>query len=224
MARKTVADRFLEKVDRSNPEGCWLWTAYRNRDGYGRFGFNGKSRAAHRLMYQWVRGDIPRGLVVRHSCDTPSCVNPDHLEVGTQRENIHDMMVRGRWGGPVGEGNHHAKLTEDDVREIRERAAQGASAVEVSQDYPVSPEQAANIISGRSWKRVGGPVTDLSTRGERSTLSKLTEDDVREILSSEGVSHSVLAQRYGVTQPTISRIIRRDTWKHVSLDVEVTYG
>ena len=85
--------RFWSKVDMSY--NCWLWTGSKSSDGYGRFGLNGKSVAAHRLAYGIVSGEMPTEQVL-HRCDNPPCVNPDHLKTGTHKDNMMDMMKRGR--------------------------------------------------------------------------------------------------------------------------------
>ena len=92
---ETVA-KFAAKVDMSGR--CWLWTAYRNRRGYGWFrdGQRGKAVLAHRWAYEGTFGEIPEGLFVIHSCDTPACVKPSHLRIGTAADNAADMVRRGR--------------------------------------------------------------------------------------------------------------------------------
>lgn len=90
--------RFWKHVERRGATDCWEWTGNKDGRGYGSLsGGSGSSPVkAHRLSYELANGPIPTGLVVRHSCDNPICVNPAHLEAGTQKENIHDMVVRGR--------------------------------------------------------------------------------------------------------------------------------
>lgn len=80
--------------------GCWLWELDVSGDGYGRFNYRSQSVAAHRLAWSAVNGDIPPGMVVRHDCDQPLCVNPGHLRVGTHVDNMADRAKRGRgrWG------------------------------------------------------------------------------------------------------------------------------
>lgn len=75
---------------------CWEWSANSYSNGYGQFQLNGKPHLAHRIAYELVNGPIPKGLVVRHKCDNPSCIKPEHLELGTQFDNIRDMVKRGR--------------------------------------------------------------------------------------------------------------------------------
>lgn len=87
-------DRFWSKVDKSG--SCWCWTAYRKPTGYGVFKYNGKLHRAHRFALEVTHGEIPEGLVVRHKCDNPSCCNPEHLEIGTQADNMRDRTERGR--------------------------------------------------------------------------------------------------------------------------------
>jgi hypothetical protein len=96
------AGRFWKKADRSqhSPGGCWLWIGARNNLGYGVFAVElrpTRLALAHRVAFALAVGPVPRGLVVRHRCDTPSCVNPDHLLLGTQKHNVADCIERGRF-------------------------------------------------------------------------------------------------------------------------------
>lgn len=94
-----VADRFWGNVDRGEPDECWLWRGTRSGRrafAYGCLWINAKPRYAHRLSYELTRGAIPDGLNVLHRCDIPLCVNPAHLFIGTQRDNVHDAIKKGR--------------------------------------------------------------------------------------------------------------------------------
>ena len=87
-------DRFEEKVFKTNH--CWLWIGSKHGKGYGHFRYKGKVEKAHRFSYMLYNGHIEEGLCILHSCDFPSCVNPEHLRVGTHLENAHDRDRKGR--------------------------------------------------------------------------------------------------------------------------------
>lgn len=91
-------DRFWSQVTRT--DGCWIWTGTGiEANGYARIKVNGERILVHRMSWVMAFGSVPSGLVVCHRCDVPLCVNPDHLFVGTQKDNIADMMAKGRWRG-----------------------------------------------------------------------------------------------------------------------------
>lgn len=102
--------------------GCWLWTGTIFRNGYGRmnFGYRGSGRGAHRVAWELYHGHVPEGMCVLHRCDTKLCVNPDHLFLGTSADNCMDRHAKGRTRTSSGEAHGSAKLTADQVLEIRE--------------------------------------------------------------------------------------------------------
>ena len=94
----TLAERFQSKYEIDDATGCWNWTAGRFERGYGAFAYGRKRPGyAHRFSYELHCGPVPDGMVVMHKCDNKKCVNPDHLQVGTQKENINDSVNKGRW-------------------------------------------------------------------------------------------------------------------------------
>ncbi len=95
-AKNPILKLFNEKWMPEPNSGCWLWTAYVDRDGYGNITINRKPTPAHRASWELFKGTIPKGLLVCHKCDTPACVNPDHLFLGTHKDNIRDSFAKGR--------------------------------------------------------------------------------------------------------------------------------
>lgn len=87
-------ERFESKINKT--DSCWLWTAYKNNNGYGMFWLNGKLLLSHRISFTFYKEEIPEGLNICHTCDNPGCVNPKHLFLGSQKDNIKDMCLKGR--------------------------------------------------------------------------------------------------------------------------------
>lgn len=153
----TIA-RFWSKVSVTpNNDDCWIWQGARNGNGYGNFRipeFGRGNFSAHRVAYHIVKGGFPEiGMVVRHKCDTPLCVNPHHLDIGTVADNMRDMVERGR--APVrdqrGERNGAAKLTAANVETIRELIEMGQTNTAIAARFGVSHSLISNIRRGVSW-------------------------------------------------------------------------
>ena len=140
--------RFWKKVS-VEPSGCWLWTRGKYKDGYGGFKLDGKMVKVHRLSYQHFKGDIPEGLCVCHSCDNPVCVNPAHLWVGTNDDNITDKV--GKWRHAHGERHGRAKLIEADVLAIR---SDHRSLRKIAADYGIDNTQVSKIKRRIRWSHV----------------------------------------------------------------------
>lgn len=139
----------LGSCDRKGP--CWNWTAGKDKDGYGIVVFSGRSRVkAHRASYELFVGAIPEGLMVRHSCNNPACVNPEHLSTGTAKDNTQDCVRSGR--NVRGERVYwKAKLTERDVLDIRKSDAKSAA---LAESYNVSPVTVQMIRRRATWKHI----------------------------------------------------------------------
>jgi hypothetical protein len=134
--------------------GCWLWTGSIKPNGYGNCGSAGRSHNAHRLSYELHVGEIPAGMVIRHRCDTPSCVNPDHLISGTQLENIQDCIAKGRARRGVfpGEASPFAKLTASQVEEIRSAPRPYGYRKVLAKRFGISESGVSKIIGRASWR------------------------------------------------------------------------
>jgi len=150
---------FWSKVEKGS--GCWIWQGRVSRNGgYGQFVVR-----AHRLSVELTSGPIPEGLVVLHLCDNPRCVRPDHLRVGTSKENTQDAIAKGRWTqippSAIGENNPRAKLTSSQVKEIRAKFRPRHYTYEMlAKEYGISTSHAKAILRGRCWKEPETTVSD----------------------------------------------------------------
>lgn len=150
-----VIKRFWKYVEKTN--GCWLWKAQKNKMGYGRFyPFKPHAVLAHRFMFQIINKSNIKNSYILHKCDNPPCVNPDHLYAGTQKDNMHDCIKRGRfkWNRQPkpGEKCHFAKLTLPQVVEIRTLRKQGKGAMQLAKQFNVCDDTIYNILNRRTWK------------------------------------------------------------------------
>ena len=149
---EAVARRFIEKVQIGRAEECWPWLAHTNPDGYGQLGINHVMLHAHRIAWEFWRGEIPAGLCVLHRCDNPPCCNPRHLWLGTRAENNADRDAKGRRGVSRGELNGNAKLTDEQAREIFLRYhAGGILQRDLAAEYGVVQSKISAIARGVAW-------------------------------------------------------------------------
>lgn len=144
-------ERFHGKYTKCPETDCWVWQGSFMHNGYGQFYVNSIPHGAHRVSWEIHKGPIPDGLYVCHSCDNPPCVNPDHLWVGTAAENTADMMSKDRCAPVHGESHSAAKLTEDNVREIR---ASNNTFTDLGVHYGVNQSQISRIKNRLSWEHV----------------------------------------------------------------------
>lgn len=148
---KTLTERFFAYVKKT--DNCWLWVGYRDPNGYGRMNYNGGPKLASRLSWMIHHGSLPEGSCVCHKCDNPQCVNPDHLFVGSQADNMADMTAKGRARkrGLKGEQHNLAKLTESAVRKIR---SSKKSAAEIAEEFGVSRTTVYDVRNRRIWTHI----------------------------------------------------------------------
>jgi len=212
--------RFWSYVDSSGgPVACWPWTGARDSDGYGRTGFNHKSYRAIRIAVWLARQEDPSGLFVLHSCNNPPCTNPDHLKVDTQAKN-----QAFRSTDPAYQGSRHpgAKLTEDQVREIRDLVTAGATMTATAKQFGISQAWVSKLCKSHFWKesdhRDPASIPETFQGGERHGMAKLTWDQVREIRSLAGtMPQTALGQKFGVTGCLVNMILKHRIWKEPSV-------
>ena len=154
-----IENRFWDKVEIKGDNDCWPWKAKsKDTHGYGSI-YDGrckKLRRAHIIAYELANGDkIESGFVIMHTCDNPPCCNPRHLRKGTMKDNTHDMIFKNRGGKPPhynGEKNPKAKLTRENVLQIRELIKSGKSQRKIAAIFGVNRGSISCIYSGRNWK------------------------------------------------------------------------
>jgi hypothetical protein len=182
-----MEQRFWTKVNKNGPNGCWIWTAAVDGGGYGNFALHkGRFVKAHRLAYEMMVGQIPEGMNVLHRCDTPRCVNPSHLFLGTQADNMADMVSKNRFrlgnrNPPKGDA-HYLHRHPEKVRRGYQRAP---GTYHCGDDHYGAKLTASQVIA------------------------------IRERYAAAQATMGKLASEYGVAKGTIQDIIERKTWKHI---------
>jgi hypothetical protein len=154
-----IKERLLKSIEVDNKTGCWNWTRHRNQDGYGGVWYQGKTRRASRVAFEAFVSPIPDGQLVLHKCDNPSCINPDHLFLGTHKDNAEDRNRKQRQSH--GERHPKAKLSTEQVKQyklLRQAARYFLGPHEGSKlartVSGISRTTAEHIDSGRRWKSV----------------------------------------------------------------------
>lgn len=222
MKRTSLREKLESGFVRAGPDECWLWTkSIRHKYGGIRCNLRNATISTHRASYEVYVGPIPDGLCVLHQCDNPLCVNPKHLFLGTQLDNIADRHRKGRTVVVrlTGASHPRSKLSPEEVAEIRNLRSQGISLATLSKRFKVRPSGICLICTGKIWKDAPGPITPKKSRHEiNKTFAILTEDDIPKIRNKHlgGQKTSQIAREHGVAPRTIRDILNKITWKHVA--------
>jgi len=147
-------DYFETRSTKDAGTGCWLWAGALHRDGYGEFSDTGRTSLSHRGAWEAAHGSIPEGIHVCHRCDVRRCVNPAHLFLGTNADNVRDKVSKGRQSRLRGSHHGRAKLTEHDVRIIKMLLNLGVQSKRLATLYGVSKSGIGFIKTGQHWAHV----------------------------------------------------------------------
>ncbi len=224
------ADLFWSLVDKRQPDECWEWQDNLTAGGYGQFRVNYRALQATRVSYYLTHHVDPLALVVRHKCDHPPCVNPNHLELGDQKDNMRDAVIRGRLNcgdkngtrtkpesKALGERNGLSKLTCEVVQLIRERYASGSSCESLAYELGVMGSLIQKIVHGIIWKKAGGPIFPGKLRkdGDRAPNVLLTREQAQRVvdLRVEGKTGEQICAELGCSQGAIWPILDGNSWK-----------
>jgi hypothetical protein len=182
------ADRFWSKVERG--PGCWIWVGTCDRRGYGAFYFYERPRrqvAAHRFVWELHHGPIPAGMQVCHACDTPPCCNPDHLWLGTAKDNSDDKIRKGRTRYVFSYGERHGSHTHPESRARGERSG--------ARTHPESIRR--------------------GSKNGQAALTEAAVLAIRERYATGTVQQAALAREFGISVPAVSEVINHRKWRHV---------
>lgn len=202
MVENDLVERFNSKW-KLDPSGCWIWTASKATNGYGQIKRpkQRKQIPAHRLSYLIHKGEIPEGAVICHTCDVRACVNPEHLFLGSKKDNSLDMVAKGRH--LYGERAPAVKLTEVDVLVILDRIRRGEKQANLAREYGVGPMEITRIKTGKRWGHLNhDPMPALP---KARSLSPEERKQVSDMLAI-GIEGVKIAKAMGVTPKTIYRI------------------
>jgi hypothetical protein len=217
---KNTIVRFFSKINIPNnfKEDCWFWTAAKTNGGYGIFRVKGKNKRAHRLMYEFFYGEIPKDIHILHKCDIPKCVSPFHLWKGTHLDNVQDKVNKNRTVKLIGE--HHGACKHDlkKIYNILKQIENGE--IKNKQDLQnkikdIQYQYIMRILNGKIRKDVGD-LFDLQ-KLKNQFCGRFTNDQIKEIRNclQNGETGNSISKRFNCNESTISYIKNKKFYNHV---------
>jgi len=212
---------FIHSKTKINNNGCWKWQGSLSKWGYGdvRIGpvSNKRHVNAHRAAWLYFNESIPSGLFVCHKCDVRSCCNPDHLFLGTAKQNQQDMIKKNRKNVLKGDACPYSKRNEKTVIEIIQMLASGANCAEVGRRFNIDRRQISDIKRGRRWGHIGDRTGIKIIRANSVHLDEKTAKEIK-LKFKDGARIVDISKEYAISRSTIDDIKKNKTWKHVSCD------
>lgn len=204
---KCPKQRILNNTKLIHTSGCWEWQLGLNHFGYGKIGIHGRTKAAHRVAYEAFVGRIYDGMHVCHRCDNRKCCNPDHLFLGTPKENSLDMVRKKR--STFGSRHHKASITEDTVKTIVALLGDGKSAPEISKTLGVNGQLVNRIRRAEVWSAVSGlprPQIKPRVRIDENTAIRIVE------MLNKGLSRKEIVETTGASMAIVTNIKCGQSW------------
>ena len=196
-------DRFFKFVEKT--DWCWIWKGSLTDMGYGQFWNKHKDYTAHRASYRMFKGEIPNGIFVCHHCDNKKCVNPDHLFLGTAKDNTQDLIIKGL------KKTTPRRLTLDQDKQVLELYLQGYKQRDIAKFF--------KCHQATVWRIIHESIPMKSLHGIGNCNAKLNEDKIikmRILFYKEGFSFSEISRLFNVNPTTAERAIKGLTWSHVN--------
>ena len=209
---------------------CWIFQSSGVPKGYRVIYWNKKQDYAHRIMYMLYHklSSIPKNMYICHKCDNPPCVNPNHLFLGTPTDNVMDMKQKGRENHLNGENIKTSKLTEDNIREML--SGKFKTTKEICDYFNIGRQIVLHILNGNNWKHITKEFDLKSIRdtilyqggkGENHPGSKLTEQDIIDILELKYTSYKDIQNNLKITKSIISNILNGQLWTEVTKNYDL---
>lgn len=211
--KQNEKDLFFKKVVKK--KGCWDWNAKKNKNGYGSMRFRGKNMNAHRVSWIIHTGIEPNELSVCHTCDNRICCNPEHLFLGTAKDNVHDMIRKGRKNPLKGSNCPWAKLTENDIVSMLKLFEEGHTNAYVGKIYGIHGASAGEIKRGEIWGHIGDRSRIKVNKPKEIKINPSYASAIKR-RSNEGENIKALSEEYGISPRSIDNIIKGKTWKNIT--------